>query len=201
MSANHWDSKFACNDYVYGTAPNAHLVAQAATLPAGGRVLLPGDGEGRNGVWLARQGFAVTSVDASAVGLDKAHKLAASHGVAITTEQADLRHWSWPTAAFDAVVSIFIHFPAAERPAIHARMAGTLRPGGVLILEAFRPEQLNHASGGPRDANMLYSADDLRHDFAALDIRSLDETVVALDEGPFHQGLGAVIRLVAVKPA
>lgn len=194
-----WDGKFSAKEYVYGHEPNAHLVAQAGRLTPGGRVLVPGDGEGRNGVWLAERGFEVLSVDSSAVGLDKARKLAASRGVAIATHQADLLVWDWPQDGFDAVVSIFLHFAPEGRRRAHAAMAAALRPGGVLILEAFRPEQLSFTSGGPKDAALLYRAEDLRADFAGLDVVVLEETLSALDEGPFHQGPGAVVRLVATK--
>lgn len=196
-----WDGKFSATEYVYGHEPNAHLVAQAARIAPGARVLVPGDGEGRNGVWLAERGCEVLSVDASVVGLEKARKLAAQRGVAIATQQADLLSWDWPVAGFDAVVSIFLHFPSQERRIAHAAMAAALRPGGVLILEAFRPEQLGFASGGPKDPDLLYRADDLRADFAMLNVVVLEETLGTLDEGPFHQGPGAVVRLVAVKDA
>lgn len=194
-----WDEKFAAETYVYGQQPNAYLVSAASRLSAAGAVLVPGDGEGRNGVWLARQGLTVLSVDSSAVGLAKARTLAEQHGVSLTTEQADLLTWDWPVASMDAVVSIFLHFGPADRPAIHAAMAAALRPGGLLILEAFRPAQLSFTSGGPKDPAMLYTADALRADFAALTLLELDETETDLDEGPFHQGRGAVVRLIAQK--
>lgn len=194
-----WDGKFSADEYVYGHQPNTHLVAQAHRLNPGGSVLVPGDGEGRNSVWLASQGMTALSVDSSAVGLTKARALARSKGVEIQTAQADLLAWTWPVAVFDAVVSIFLHFPPHGRKLAHAAMAAALRPGGTLILEAFRPEQLAFSSGGPRDVDMLYRAEDLRADFADLDIILLEEARTMLDEGPFHQGEGAVIRLVAVR--
>lgn len=199
MAAGFWNSVFSAEDYVYGHVPNAHLVAHAGRIKATGRVLVPGDGEGRNGVWLAGRGFQVLSVDASAAGLAKARRLARARGVAIETEEADLLDWDWPVAAFDAVVSVFLHFRPDERRPVHAAMARALRPGGVMILEAFRPEQLAFASGGPKDPAMLYRAADLRADFSGLAVAELEEAEVDLDEGPFHQGRGAVVRLVAVR--
>lgn len=198
--SSFWDSKFAATEYVYGRAPNAHLAAQAGRLARGARVLVPGDGEGRNGVWLARQGMEVLSVDSSSVGLKKARDLAAEFGIGIATQHADLLHWSWPVGAFDAVVSIFVHFPPDARRQVHSAMAESLRPGGIVILEAFRPEQLNFSSGGPKDPAMLFRAADLRADFAALQVEMLEETETHLDEGPFHQGPGAVVRLIARRP-
>ncbi len=199
MAAGFWNSVFSAEDYVYGHAPNAHLVAHAGRIKAAGRVLVPGDGEGRNGVWLAGRGLDVLSVDASAAGLAKARRLAESRGVGIATEEADLLEWTWPVAAFDAVVSVFLHFRPDERRHVHAAMALALRPGGVLILEAFRPDQLVFGSGGPKDPAMLYRATDLRADFADLAVAELEEVEVVLDEGAFHQGRGAVVRMVAVR--
>lgn len=200
MSA-FWDGKFSGDTYAYGTAPNAHLLHQADHLFLGSNVLVPGDGEGRNGVWLARQGMNVLSVDGSAVGLDKARRLATANNVPLRTEQADLLHWDWPVSAFDGVVSVFLHFSTADRPRMHAAMVAALRPGGVLILEAFRPEQLAFSSGGPKDPDLLYRADDLRADFANLRIDLLEETTCTLDEGPLHQGPAAVVRMIAHKPS
>ena len=200
MSA-FWDGKFSGDAYAYGTAPNAHLLEQADHLSLGAKVLVPGDGEGRNGVWLARQGMDVLSVDGSAVGLDKARRIAAASNVPLKTQQADLLEWDWPEAAFDGVVSIFLHFSAADRPRMHAAMAAALRPGGILILEAFRPDQLRHSSGGPKDPDLLYRAEDLRADFAGLRIDLLEEVDCILDEGPLHQGPAATVRLIAHKPS
>lgn len=197
--SDFWDAKFAVEHYQYGQNANAFLVAQAARLPTAGHALVPGDGEGRNGVWLARQGLEVVSVDGSAVGLAKARALAEAQGVGLTTIQADLGAWDWPVGQFDVVASIFLHLPVPVRAAAHAGMAAALKPGGLLILEAFRPAQLGRGSGGPRDVDLLYSASQLAEDFTGLAILSLEETEAELDEGPLHQGLGAVVRLVACK--
>jgi len=199
--SNFWDERFAEPGYKYGTEPNAFLRSQAATLPAGAQVLLPGDGEGRNGVWLATQGHAVLAVDASGVGLAKARALAQQQGDAVNarvrTELADLTDWPVPPAAFDAVVLVFCHLPSSLRRVVHPRLALALKPGGRLVVEAFHPEQLGRRSGGPKDLDMLVTLADLRSDFAA----TLDEELgwegdVPLDEGPGHQGLGRVTRYV-----
>lgn len=194
---NFWDQRFAEPGYKYGTDPNAFLRAQAARLPAAAEVLVPGDGEGRNGVWLARQGHRVTSVDSSAVGLDKARALAAREGVAVDTRLADLADWAPPASAFDAVVLIYTHLPASIRAGAHRRLAEGLKPGGWLVLEAFHPAQLAHGSGGPKDADMLYTPQQLTADFAGLLMPVLawnGETT--LSEGPGHQGLAHVTRWV-----
>ncbi|MTJ79648.1 MAG: methyltransferase domain-containing protein [Telmatospirillum sp.] len=200
MADNFWNERYNVDHYVYGTRPNAFLTAEARRLSPGSRILIPGDGEGRNGVWLAGLGMAVHSVDGSSVAVDKARRLAAERGVPLKAETANLLDWSWPVGVFDAAVCLFLHFPEPERIDIHARMARALRPGGLVILETFRPAQLAYASGGPRDVALLYTPDQLRADFAGLDILLLEEAEPVLDEGPLHQGQGATVRLVARKP-
>lgn len=192
-----WDQAFDTPHFKYGTAPNAFVRGQAHRLPPAAHVLVPGDGEGRNGVWLAAQGHAVLSVDASAVGLRKARQLAAEQGVALQTELADLAAWQPAPGAFDGVVLTFVHLSSALRRTVHQRLARALRPGGWLILEAFTPEQLRYASGGPKDADMLYTLGDLRADFAGLHEHLAWAGEVLLDEGPGHQGPAQVVRYLA----
>lgn len=196
MSTEFWDTRYREPGYAYGTEPNAFLASKASLLKPGMSALAVADGEGRNGVWLASLGLDVLSVDASEVGLRKTRELAASRGVAIRTAQADLGRWAWPSAAFDVVVSIFAHFPPALRPRLHQAMLAALKPGGLVILEAFTPEQLEYASGGPRAPEMLYSADMLRADFAAGEVLELTETRTELAEGKYHSGPAAVVRLL-----
>ncbi|GAB3444930.1 SAM-dependent methyltransferase [Insolitispirillum peregrinum] len=196
-----WDKRFGAHHYVYGTRPNAFLCAQSSRLKPGMSVLAVGDGEGRNGVWLAQNGLMVSSVDASPEGVKKALQLALERQVTLQATCADLARWDWPQATFDAVVSVFLHLPPALRATAHRQMLAALRPGGLVILEAFRPEQLAHSSGGPRDLSLLYTADQLRDDFAGADILLLDEAAPLLDEGPLHQGLAATVQLVARRRA
>ena len=200
MSTDFWNSRYAEPGYAYGTEPNAFLVSQKKYLKPGGKALAVADGEGRNGVWLAQQGLDVLSVDASEVGLRKTQELAADRGVAIRTEKVDLTTWKWPEQKFDVVAAIFIHFPPEVRARMHRRMYEALKPGGVLILEAFTPEQLTYKSGGPPVAEMLYTADMLRIDFAGGEILFIEETIAELTEGNYHRGAGAVVRLVLRRP-
>ena len=200
MSREFWDSRYGEPGYAYGTEPNAFLRDQSGRLAPGSRVLVVGDGEGRNGVWLATRGHEVLSVDASAVGLAKARRLAAERGVVLQTEEAELSTWRWPVAAFDAVVSIYLHFRPDIRARMHAAMLAALKPGGLLILEAFTPDQLKYSSGGPRDREMLYTSDLLRQDMSAGEILQLEERVTELDEGKYHRGPAAIVRLVVRRP-
>jgi len=198
-ASDFWDTSYAINGYKYGLNPNAFLVEQALHLPAGAQILLPGDGEGRNGVWLARQGHLVSSLDSSAIGLAKARTLALEHGVALETRHLDLADWSPTVASVDAVILTYVHLPLPLRRQVHRQAAQALRPGGRLILEAFHPQQLGRSSGGPKDVALLYRLDALRDDFAGY----LDEIVgwegeVELDEGPGHQGLARITRWVGI---
>jgi len=195
-----WDQAFDTPHFKYGTAPNAFVRAQAHRLPPAARVLVPGDGEGRNGIWLAAQGHAVLSVDASNVGLRKARQLAEQQGVVLATELADLAEWQPAPGAYDGVVLTFVHLPSALRTTVHQRLARALHPGGWLILEAFTPEQLPYASGGPKNADMLYTLDGLRADFAGLREQLAWAGEVLLDEGPGHQGPAQVVRYLAQAP-
>ncbi len=192
---NFWDQRFAEPGFKYGTEANAFLREAALRLPAASVVLVPGDGEGRNGVWLAGQGHAVTSVDNSSVGLQKAQTLAAEKGVTLTTTFVDLADWSPAPASVDAVVLIYVHLPGSIRLRAHRALAQGLKPGGWLILEAFHPQQLHHSSGGPRDVDMLYTPEQLAAEFADLLQPVLAwQGETTLSEGPGHQGLAHVTR-------
>ncbi len=195
-----WDQKYAADEYYYGTAPNAWLVGQAHRLQPGMRALSVADGEGRNGVWLAGQGLAVTAVDASPRAIAKARALAAERAVTVAHVQADLTRWAWPEAAFDVAVAIFAHFPPEHRPAIHRAMLDALVPGGLVLIEAYSPYQHLHRTGGPPDLDMLYTAWRLGQDFKGAEILELAEVTTELAEGRGHRGRSAVVRLVARRP-
>jgi len=200
--SSFWDQRYAEPGYKYGVVPNAFLVEQTHRLIPGGCVLLPGDGEGRNSVWLALQGHNVLAVDSSAVGLEKARGLAAERGAQIGTLQADLADWVPTPGSADAVVMTFVHLPSSIRQTVHRRLAEALAPGGWLIIEAFDRTQLGRSSGGPKDADMLYPLELLREDFAGLLHEAFawaGETM--LDEGPGHQGAALVVRYVGQRPA
>jgi SAM-dependent methyltransferase len=195
--AGFWDRAYDGAEYRYGKQPNAFLRECAGAIAPGGRVLSLGDGEGRNGVWLAAQGFRVTCLDQSRSGLEKARALAAERGVEIRTIHAALPDHPLGEAAFDAVVLIFLHLAPEVRRAVHAAAARALVPGGVVVLEAFTPAQLGRPSGGPPTRERLQTAADLRADFAGLAIERLEELETSLDEGPGHSGPASVVRLLA----
>jgi len=194
-----WDARYAAEDYLFGTAPNAYLLSQAHRLAPGQRALAVGDGEGRNAVWLARQGLDVTLVDISPVGLEKAERLARERGCRIETIAADLTIWDWPLGQFDLVVEIFVHVPIAERQVIHRAMAACLRPGGLALVEAFQKGQTAQSSGGPRTAPLLYDAPALAADFTDLCTLELLEGTVLLAEGSKHRGPAQVVRYLGLR--
>jgi SAM-dependent methyltransferase len=189
-----WDERFGQAEPVYGEQPNAYLRAQAHRLTPGCKILVPGDGYGRNGLWLARQGFQVTTVDLSPVGVEHARKSAQAAGLAMSIEGVDLATWTWPVGDFDAVASIFLHLPPDIRPQIHAQILAALKPGGLLIIEAFTPAQLRYSSGGPKQLELLYTAEILRKDFTETEVLELQEAEVDLDEGRMHRGCAAVVH-------
>ncbi len=202
--AAFWDERYKGEDFAFGTTPNEFLASQAHHSKPGLRVLVPGDGEGRNGVWLAEQRLIVDTVDVSPLGVAKAKRLAKGRGVEINAMLADLLTWAWPRNAYDIVAALYIHFFDSDRPTMHRAMLAALKPGGILILEAFRPEQLElqkiHRSGGPKTADMLYSTAKLAEDFTGASILNLEEAVVDLAEGRRHSGKAAIIRAVVKKP-
>lgn len=205
MTPDFWNQRYAEPGFAYGTEPNAFLASQHGRLRPGMMALAVADGEGRNGVWLACQGLDVLSVDASEVGQRKTREFAAQRGVRVRTEQADLAHWQWPVARFDLVAAIYAHFPPDIRPAMHRAMYEALAPGGILVLEAFGPQQLNFQSGGPRTPEMLYTVALLRADLANVAptpaYLHLEETLTELDEGRYHRGRAAVLRALVQRPA
>ena len=199
MDKTFWNSRYDEEGFAYGTSPNVFLSSFADAFKSGQKVLVIGDGEGRNGVWLAEQGCSVVSVDSSKVGVEKARKLAIDNGVEIEAICADLNDWAWPESAFDFVVIIYVHFPPDLRALLHHKVIAALKPGGQLIMESFTPQQLNYTSGGPPVLEMLYTAEMMQDDFKFLEIQQLEECITELNEGKYHCGEGAVVRLVAKK--
>ena len=197
-----WDNRYAATeDYVFGVAPNAFLAAEAHRIAPGAQVLAVADGEGRNGVFLAGRGALVHSVDAAPAAIAKSKRLAAASGLTLTWEEADLTRWDWPVARYDAVVAIFVQFMAPEeRPAFFAHLQAALKPGGLLLLEGYRPEQLAYRTGGPRDPTHLYTEALLRQAFAGMTIEALRSYDAVIAEGTGHAGMSALIDLIA-RPA
>jgi 2-polyprenyl-3-methyl-5-hydroxy-6-metoxy-1,4-benzoquinol methylase len=195
-----FENRYRAQDYHYGTEPNAFLVSQKARFKPGMKALMPGDGEGRNGVWLAEQGLDVTTFDPSEHGVQKAERLAESRGVKINAQRAGVETWDWKPEQFDVVGLFFIHLPPELRRPAHANAVKTLRPGGIVILETFSPHQLEcrkkGAAGGPRDLERLFTCEMLREDFAGARFLVLEETEADFN-GYAHYGRCGVVHMVA----
>lgn len=193
-----WDERYATQEYVYGTEPNRFLVEQASLLQS--PVLSLAEGEGRNAVYLARQGLDVLGVDSSQVGLAKAHRLAAEHGVTLRSEVVDLAVYTPPPNTFGSVVSIFAHVPSAVRKRLYPRVVKALLPNGIIVLEAYAKAQIGRGTGGPKDPDLLLTADELAEDFTGLEVLLCREIEREVVEGSLHTGMASVVQLVARKP-
>ncbi len=194
-----WNQRYGAPEYAYGTEPNLFFKQQLRQLPAG-RLFLPGEGEGRNAVYAARNGWSVHALDLSQEGRKKALSLATARGVSITYTVTDLTTYDPQRASYDAAALIFVHLPPAHRQSVHSRIIDALKPGGVFILEAFAKEQIERSTGGPRAAEMLYAMEDLLDDMAGMEIELQSSLVTDIVEGPYHNGPADVHRIVARKP-
>jgi SAM-dependent methyltransferase len=194
-----WDQRYDTSEYVYGTDPNDFLAGVVAEMPAG-KTLCLAEGEGRNAVFLAEHGHQVTAVDSSAVGLEKAERLANDRGVSIATVTADLAHYEIERDSWDVIVSIFAHVPPDVRRPLHKKIVRGLHSGGMLVLEAYTPEQIKLGTGGPPVPQMTMTLTALREELDGLIFRHAVELEREVLEGRYHTGKGAVVQVVAVKP-
>jgi SAM-dependent methyltransferase len=199
MNMQSWDDRYQTGEYLYGREPNEFLVSAAGLLPRG-RVLCLAEGQGRNAVYLAGMGYQVTGVDSSAVGLKSAQRLAEERGVSIVTVVADLAEYDLGESCWEGIVSIFCHLPSALRHRVLAKVVRALVPGGVLLLEAYGPAQLQFDTGGPRQEDLLASLADLTADLTGLELLHAVECQRSVVEGTLHRGQAAVVQVVAVKP-
>lgn len=198
MSGMNWDERYGEAEFAYGTQPNSFLVEVVNEIPRG-RVLCLCEGEGRNAVYLAEQGYQVTAVDASSVGMAKAQQLAEERSVQIETIVADLGEFFIPPDTYDAVVSIFCHVPRDLRQRVHEQVVNGLKKNGVLVLEAYVPRQLEFATGGPPVAELMMDLQSLKVELQGLELLHAEEIVREVIEGKYHTGQGAVVQVVARK--
>lgn len=197
-AARFWDERY--NDYitVYGDGPNAFFKERIEKLSPG-KVLLPGEGEGRNAVFAAAKGWKVDAFDYSPAARKKAIARAAEKNVTLHYTTADVSDIILPVETYDVVGLIYLHMDPETRRAFHQQITGTLKKGGHLILEAFAKDQIKNISGGPRNEELLYSLSELEDDFEGLNFISSRQERIKLNEGPFHQGTADVVRILAVK--
>jgi len=198
MSKEQWNSRYIAEEYIYGMSPNKYLESFLEGRQPG-RILLPAEGEGRNSVFAASVGWQADAFDQSEAGRDKAIRLASSKNCSINYSISSLEDWDPKGVTYDCIALIFVHLVPGIRKTIHQKMISALKPGGILLLEAFTKKQMPRTSGGPKNLELLFDAEDLQSDFAKLETVEFNETQVVLDEGPLHQGLADVVRLIARK--
>ena len=194
-----WDERYAQEGFAYGTEPNDFLVEVIGRIPPG-PVLCLAEGEGRNAVFVAGRGHDVLAVDQSPVGLEKARLLAGERGVTIQTRASDLAAFEFERGRYAGIVSIWGHLPPAVRKAVHGKCVEALMPGGVMVLEAYTPDQVRRGTGGPPDPAFCMSARTLREELAGLDFEILVERERHVAEGKYHNGSSLVVQMVARKP-
>jgi SAM-dependent methyltransferase len=193
-----WNKRYAETEFAYGTKPNRFFKEQILNCEPG-RILFPGEGEGRNAVYAAQLGFEAVAFDPSVEGINKAKKLADKFNVTIDYRNESYDSIQLQNKSFDYLVLIFAHMPATLRPVYHRKMIEFLKPGGKLILQGFSKEQITRSSGGPKDLSMLFSIDELKSDFNMLSDIIIEKKEEILNEGPFHQGPASVIEIIGKK--
>ena len=194
-----WNERYAEKEYAYGIHPNQFLADSILKLPKHGKILFPAEGEGRNAVFAAKNGFEVTAFDLSSEGKKKADELASDNDVKIDYRVGMLEDLNFDEASFDGVVLIYAHFPKAIRKAMHQQILRLVKPNGVIVFEAFSKEQLHYPSGGPKDVAMLFSEEEVKEEFENVDFDFLKTEIIELNEGEFHQGKGSVVRFIGKK--
>ena len=195
---NLWDERYSTDDFIYGIVPNEFFRENLLKIRPG-RLFLPGEGEGRNAVFAAKQGWTVDAIDQSEVGKLKALKLASESEVKIDYSICDISKYNFPENYYDAAAVIFFHLAEELRKKIHKKIIESLKSNGILILELFNKEQLGKDSGGPQSLDMLYSQEDIEKDFKSLKTILLEDTTIQLNEGEKHSGEASVIRFVGIK--
>jgi 2-polyprenyl-3-methyl-5-hydroxy-6-metoxy-1,4-benzoquinol methylase len=192
-----WNQRYSAPDFIYGIEPNEFLKRELPKIPVG-KILFPGDGEGRNALWAAKQGWDVSSFDFSEEAVKKSNLLFAMNGVNVNCLHSSIETFN-TTHQFDVIALIYIHLPSELRAEACNRLIEMLNPKGRIILECFHPDQLGNFSGGPKNPDLFPTMEELRSSFSSLTLLSLRREEIELNEGPFHQGKAIVIRMIAEK--
>lgn len=198
-AAAFWNERFAQKDYYYGKRPNDFLRQQIGSFAPASKILSLGEGEGRNAVFLAQHGHQVTALDAAQAGLEKAKQLAAEHHVAINTIQTQLQNYRLEPNQWDGIIAIFCHLPAPLRQQVHEQIKHSLTPGGIFLLEAYTPKQLEYGTGGPKNIDLLYDPEVIKKELSGLEMLHFEEVERDIHEGLGHRGLSSVLQIVARK--
>ena len=199
MSKDQWNARYESEEYIYGVQPNAYLKEQLSGLKPGS-ILFPAEGEGRNAIYAAGNGWTTFAFDQSEAGRMKAMQLAAYKNVSLQYDIISLDTWEVKEEQFDCICLIFVHLPVALRKEVHLKVKSALKPGGILIFEAFTRDQMPRTSGGPKNLELLYDPAEIRADFEDLEFLDFEATETILDEGALHKGMSDVIHFTARKP-
>ncbi|MEZ5654083.1 MAG: class I SAM-dependent methyltransferase [Burkholderiaceae bacterium] len=197
-----WDKRFRDADgYLFGTEPNAWLVESARFLAPASTVFCVADGEGRNSTYLAGLGHSVHAADLSPVAIEKLRALAAERDVTVFARVEGIEDWSWPEQSLDAVVAIFIQFAApVARALLFERIAASLRPHGLLIIEGYGLRQLRYRTGGPGVAENLYDQALFASTFEGWQVLAARDVDTHVSEGSGHRGRSHLVSAVLRKP-
>jgi len=191
-----WNKRYADEAYAYGIEPNTFYKEQLSLLKPG-KALFPAEGEGRNAVFAAKNGWDVTAFDSSIEAKKKAEKLALANNVAIDYHLNSFEDIELEENSFDLIVLIFAHMQ--NRHNNHIKLLKFLKPGGTLLIDGFSKNQIKNATGGPKSVGLLFSEEELRSDFNELSEVKIWEEEVILNEGEYHIGKTSVIRLIGTK--
>jgi 2-polyprenyl-3-methyl-5-hydroxy-6-metoxy-1,4-benzoquinol methylase len=194
-----WNERYGQSTYFYGTEPNSFLAENSSKFKKSAKVLCLAEGEGRNAVYLAKQGCVVTGVDSSQVGLDKLQQLAKQNGVEVNTVCCDLNDYVFESGHWDAVVSIWCHLPSELRSRVHKQVVESLKPQGLFLLEAYTPDQIKFKTGGPQDPDLMPTLKQLEVELNGLKPILKQEITRTISEGTGHQGLSAVVQYIGMK--
>ena len=193
-----WDKRYSADEYAYGTKPNNFLTENFNSIPKG-KILSLAEGEGRNAVFLAKQGYSVTAVDSSLVGINKGRKLAKSNGVNVEFIHADLIEYDLGVNQWDGVISIFFPLPSLQRRILYKKIVNGLKKSGIFLLEAYTPEQLRFGTGGGDTVEFMQSKQSLIDELQGLSFNHLIEIERNVVEGTYHTGMASVVQAIAEK--
>jgi cyclopropane fatty-acyl-phospholipid synthase-like methyltransferase len=192
-----WDNRYTACDTFYGDEPNLFFKHFIDTQPLG-RILLPGEGEGRNAIYAAKNGWGVEAFDFSEIARKNAADKAEIAGVMLHYELKDVADFK-VGKLYDVIALVYLHLPKALRVSFHKQLTESLKPGGYIIMEAFSTKQAYNLTGGPEDTSVLYSAKEIQNDFEGLDILQCEEKEIELQEGDEHRGHANVIHFIGQK--
>ncbi|RXJ80842.1 methyltransferase domain-containing protein [Arcobacter sp. F2176] len=193
-----WNKKFSRDGYLYGTNPNQFIKNSYVNFKKDQTVLCLGEGEGRNAIFLAKEGFDVEAIDASDIGLNKLFEQSKIENVEIKTACMDINDWQ-VSKKYGAILFSFLHLKIDELKTLIKKIETSLEKDGFFVCEVFSKNQIENNSGGPKDLELLYSMHDFKENIKELKIHKLEEVITNLEEGTGHQGEASVIRLIAQK--